>query len=151
MRGASPALLAAAALAAAWGGPGCARSDPAPLPAGATSAVAARSSPRNADECRACRGDWGVHGLSGVPSCNCHTTDGGKRCTDGADCQGMCVIAPGDPEREVVDPGPPSRGFFVGHCSDLMTVWGCNRLITRGTRAAGPAPLAEEPMMMCVD
>jgi hypothetical protein len=61
------------------------------------------------------------------------------------------VIARGDPEREVVEAGPPPRGFFVGHCSELVTVWGCNRLITRGTRAAGPVPLTDEPMMMCVD
>ena len=113
--------------------------------------AAAPPAPRTPEDCRACRGDWGVHGLAGVASCNCRTTDGGKRCTDGADCQGMCIASQDQPERDVTEAGPPPRGFFVGRCSELMTVFGCNRLIPRGARAHGPVPLSEEPMMMCVD
>ena len=103
------------------------------------------------DTCRACRGDWAVHGLAPEPSCDCRTVDAGKRCTDGADCQGMCVASPEDPEGEVVKDGPNPRGYFVGKCSAFKTVWGCNRIIQRGTRARGPQPLVEPPTMMCVD
>ena len=137
---------AAAALLACASAIGCSRSAPAPMPASA----AAPPAPRTPEDCRACRGDWGVHGLAGVASCNCRTTDGGKRCKDGADCQGMCIAAE-EPEREEVDPGPPARGFFVGRCSELTTVYGCNRIIDRGTRTKGPVPLAEPPQMLCVD
>jgi hypothetical protein len=120
---------------------GCARTPP----------PAAARPPLTEAQCRTCAGDWGVHGLAQAPSCNCHTADGGKRCTDGADCQGACVAAPEDPEREVVEPGPPPRGFFVGRCSTVMTVYGCNRIIGRGAHARGPASLDEPPSMLCVD
>jgi hypothetical protein len=140
------ALIVLLAAAAAWA---CARS--ATTPVAAASTAAPKSPPATAKECRACRGDWGVHGLAGVPSCNCRTTDPGKRCTDGNECQGMCVAAPDEPEREVVEAGPPARGFFVGRCSELVTVYGCNRLIERGARARGPVPLVEPPTMLCVD
>jgi hypothetical protein len=139
------ALIMLLAASAAWA---CAR--PAPAPA-AAAAAAPKLPPATAEACRACRGEWGVHGLAGVPSCNCRTTDAGKRCTDGNECQGMCVAAPEDPEREVVEAGPPARGFFVGRCSELKTVYGCNHLIERGARARGPVPLADPPVMMCVD
>lgn len=106
--------------------------------------------PRTANGCRACNGVWGVHGIAPEESCNCRTTDGGKRCRDGADCQGMCIAAE-EPEREVVDSGPPARGYFLGRCSELVTVFGCNRIINRGAAAQGPVPLSEMPSSMCVD
>ena len=48
-------------------------------------------------------------------------------------------------------PGPPARGFFVGRCSELVTVFGCNRVIERGASAHGPVLLAEPPQTLCVD
>src|SRR5207342_1925941 len=104
--------------------------------------------PPTPEACRACRGDWGVHGLADKETCNCRTTDGGKRCRDGGECQGMCIAAE-TPEREVTALGPPPRGFFAGRCSELVTVFGCNRIIDRGALARGPVPLAEPPMMIC--
>ena len=106
--------------------------------------------PQTAEGCRACNGVWGMRGLAQVESCVCRTTDGGKRCRDGAECQGMCLAAE-EPEREIVEAGPPPRGFFIGRCSDLVTVFGCNRIIDRGTAKNGPVPLGEPPMSMCVD
>src|SRR4051812_46994621 len=80
------------------------RSHPAPPPATARSPAAPPSSsspvPRTAEECKACRGEWGRHGLAEAESCNCHTNDGGKRCRDGTECQGMCIAANEEPERE---------------------------------------------------
>jgi hypothetical protein len=117
--------------------------------------------PRNAEECKACNGIWGVNGISQVAhaadgamslveSCNCRTHDGGKRCRDGADCEGMCVAADA-PEREIVDKGPPARGFFVGRCSDMVAQFGCILLIGRGVTARGPQPLDVPPARVCVD
>jgi hypothetical protein len=121
-------------------GVGC-RVPPAPPPA---------TPPVTPEACRACRGLWAVHGLDVKESCNCRTTDGGKKCRDGADCQGMCIVAAGKPDVEVVQAGPPARGFFVGRCSDFVTVFGCHPVIERGASSRGPVPLGEPPTM-CVD
>jgi hypothetical protein len=107
-------------------------------------------SAKTPEECSACGGAWGKHGLSQTDSCNCKTNDGGKRCRDGNDCQGMCIGAD-EPEREVVEAGPPARGFFVGRCSPTVTVYGCNRIIDRGAVARGPVPMSEPPSSICVD
>lgn len=102
------------------------------------------------EECRACRGDWGRHGLSEQEGCNCRTNDAGKRCSDGADCEGVCLVAEKRPEFEPVK-GVPGRGYFVGRCSEFVTAWSCNRIIDRGARARGPVALGEAPLMMCRD
>lgn len=101
--------------------------------------------------CRACGGDWSVHGIAETESCDCGTCDGGKRCTDGADCQGMCIANADNPEYEVVDSGPPVLGFLVGRCSDLVTVYGCNARVDRGARLLGPISVTEIPALLCVD
>ena len=120
------------------------------VPATAVMTPAPSSPPATKEACRKCRGVWAVHGPDEEESCNCRTTDAGKRCRDGDDCQGMCLAAE-RPETEVVVAGPPARGFFVGRCSELMFVLGCNRLIERGSSAQGPVPLAEPPPIICQD
>lgn len=110
-----------------------------------------RVPPQSAEECRACRGDWAKHGIAETESCNCRTNDGGKRCTDGADCQGVCIAAADNPELEAVDGGAPRRGFFAGKCSEFVTVFGCNRIIDRGARSHGPASVDDAPQLICVD
>jgi hypothetical protein len=130
-----------ALLGSCWGSAGCRIAPPAAAPAVA----------RTAKECKACRGEWGVHGLAEEASCNCRTTDGGKRCRDGAECQGQCIAA-ATPERQVTAAGPPARGYFVGRCSELVTVFGCHRFIERGTLARGPVPLDDSLLYeICVD
>jgi hypothetical protein len=129
----------------------CRHESPPPAAAKSAAAAAPVSPPETAEACKACRGDWGVHGLADKPSCNCRTTDAGKKCRDGSECQGMCITGNDQPEHEQVEAGPPARGFFIGRCSELVTVHGCNRIIDRGARARGPVPLAEPPQMICVD
>jgi hypothetical protein len=90
-----------------------------------------------------------VHGLSPTPSCNCRTSDGGKRCRDGLECEGLCTAAD-EPERHVTDPGPPARGYFVGRCSTHAAVFGCYRPIDDGA-GARPVDLTEPPQMICAD
>ena len=63
----------------------------------------------------------------------------------------MCIARADNPETEVLQAGPPARGFFVGRCSELVTVFGCNRIIERGASAHGPVLLAEPPQKLCVD
>jgi hypothetical protein len=103
-------------------------------------------SPRTQAECKACNGEWGPHGLLQVASCLCRTTDAGKRCHRRADCQGMCVAGK-DMDREVVEAGPPARGYFVGRCAEFQPLFGCMRVLDQ----AEVGPLDEPPPMLCID
>jgi hypothetical protein len=133
---------ASASVAPAGGG------TPATAAAAVTTASAER--PTTEEGCKACNGIWGVHGIAATPSCNCRTTDGGRRCRDGAECQGLCLAAD-EPEREVVEAGPPPRGHFVGRCSNTIAVFGCSRIIDRGAMARGAVPLSDPPAQLCAD
>jgi hypothetical protein len=108
--------------------------------------------PATREACEARHGIWGPFGLSPDPGCNLPTHDGGRRCTDGADCEGDC-LADGDGaiETQVVSPGSPPLGFFVGRCSQYTVNFGCHRRLWRGLRDAGPSPLGTPPPMMCID
>jgi hypothetical protein len=121
-----------------------------PVSTSATATPQSLAPPASREACRSCRGIWAIHGLDEQESCNCRTTDAGKRCRDGAECQGVCVAAE-RPETQAVLAGPPARGFFLGRCSELMVVLGCNRIIERGATASGPVPLAEPPPITCQD
>ena len=112
--------------------------------------VTPKTAPQTAEECRACNGIWGRNGLSETPSCNCRTHDGGKRCRDGDDCEGMCLLLD-DPEREIVEAGPPARGYFMGRCSDVTTPFGCVRVLDRGIRSKGAQRLDSPPAVLCID
>jgi hypothetical protein len=124
--------------------PACHRKEARPPAAGLTA-----KPPATAAECHACNGEWGVHGLVQVESCLCRTGDVGKRCRDGLDCQGECILQPGDVE--VVEQGPPRRGFFVGRCSEFDHFFGCHKLLMDGTVAQGPGPIDEAPSDVCID
>jgi hypothetical protein len=123
---------------------GCRHQDAARPPVTAT-----RQAPQTEAECRACNGEWGVHGLRQVTSCLCRTRDAGKVCKDGGDCEGECLVDDG--KTEITDPGPPPRGYFLGRCSDFDHVFGCHKLLLDGTKGAGPTPLDQPPTEMCVD
>jgi hypothetical protein len=62
----------------------------------------------------------------------------------------MCVAAD-PPEREVVEAGPPTRGFFVGRCSEFAAEFGCVILVERGATKRGPKPLDKPPPRVCVE
>jgi hypothetical protein len=105
--------------------------------------------PQDERECRACKGQWGIHGLAETPSCLCHTHDGGKSCKDGLECEGECEVVDG--KTQVTDPGPPPRGYFLGRCTDYDHVFGCSKLLMDGTAAKGPVNLEEALAEICVD
>ena len=125
--------------------PGCCHRT-APRSAPPAAASASRPPPRTQAECKACNGEWGPHGLLQVTSCLCRTIDAGKRCHRRVDCQGMCVAGE-DVEREVVEAGPPVRGYFVGRCAEFQPLFGCMRVLEQ----TGPGPLGEPPAMLCID
>ncbi|RMF37603.1 MAG: hypothetical protein D6754_09070 [Alphaproteobacteria bacterium] len=47
--------------------------------------------PQDADRCASQNGRWGLHGLSGEPSCVLPAPDAGRACTRPADCLGGCL------------------------------------------------------------
>ena len=145
----SPPPVASAKPASHATAESAAPASPPPPSATAPSASRTKPPPQAEKDCKACNGDWGIHGLGQTPSCNCRTKDGGKRCRDGTECQGLCIGAD-NPERQVVDKGPPARGFFVGRCSKFETVFGCYRPIDDGA-SARPVDLTEPPQMICFD
>jgi hypothetical protein len=123
---------------------GCHRKEARPAAAGLTARP-----PATAAECKTCNGEWAVHGLVQVESCLCRTKDVGKRCRDGLECEGECILQPG--AEDVTEPGPPRKGFFVGRCSEFDHFFGCHKLLMDGTAAQGPTLLDETPSDVCID
>jgi hypothetical protein len=79
--------------------------------------------------------------------CLCRTHDAGRDCRARTDCEGECVL---DPVRgEVVEPGPPERGYFVGRCAEFVKTFGCQRLLAE--KPSAPVVLSEPPPQICID
>jgi hypothetical protein len=119
------------------------------LSQGTTAQAAPRPRPSTKEGCDACQGVWARHGLAEAESCVCKTRDGGKVCRDGADCEGSCLAD--EDGFEVVEAGPPAKGFWKGKCAELETTFGCNRTIAHGARAKGPQLAEDAAATMCVD
>ena len=144
--------VVALALAAGLAGATCARKPAHNTEAGQVAAVPNTPDPPSAtptteEGCRACNGVFGPHGIEPTPRCVCRTKDAGKKCHAKAECEGDCIGDLGD--REVTEPGPPPRGFWVGRCSEMRTTFGCHVLLE--SKPATPVPLDEKPQQMCVD
>ena len=117
-----------------------------PQPTAVASVPATKSTTPEA--CKACNGEWGTHGLAQKEGCLCRTKDAGKVCKSKIDCESQCV-AKDEPDTEIVEPGSPAKGFFLGKCHEFVPYFGCARLLN--DRAATPVSLAELPSKMCVD
>ena len=130
---------------------GCRTTKPQPVSMEpAQRSAVSRAKPASPAECRACNGVWGRHGLAQTESCNCRTRDAGKVCRHGSECESACV-AKEIPDQEVVEPGPPARGFFLGQCAEFVTPFGCARFIDKTGDPKALVPLDEPPMKICVD
>jgi hypothetical protein len=81
--------------------------------------------------CLAKSGSYQIGGLLGRFYCTIPFSDGGKPCTDKADCQGRCLAVPGQRMGE--------KG--VGKCAPNDSVFGCNAPVDKGI--VGP--------VLCVD
>jgi len=128
---------------------GCARKPAQKAEAGQVAAAPAAPStpPATEDGCKTCNGVWGPQGINPEPRCVCRTKDAGKKCRGKDDCEGECVGDLGD--REVTEPGPPPRGFWIGRCAEMRTTFGCHVFLPG--KATTPVRLDEAPGQMCVD
>jgi hypothetical protein len=73
-------------------------------------------------ECEAEEGWFGQQGLWPVPYCNPKASDGGEDCTDGSQCEGMCLS----------DEEPGTTGV-VGTCTNYVHVFGCVNMVINGS------------------
>jgi hypothetical protein len=127
----------------------CKNKAPAAAPAPAAKAQTVRERPQSKADCDAKGGVWGKRGLDNTEGCLWRMKDGGRACRDGADCEGECIA---DRKTfEVVEKGPPPRGYFKGHCSEYDVTFGCYRPIAKGARAKGPLTEDEAAEEICVD
>lgn len=77
----------------------------------------------DAGQCRALGGTW----LERVRLCVFAYSDGGKACTDDADCEGKC-LAPD------IHAPPPASGPETGACAIDSNLLGCRAEILNGVR-----------------
>ena len=124
---------------------GCARKPAQKAEAGQVAAPLA--TPTTEEGCRACNGKWGIHGIEQTPTCLCRTHDVGRRCRGKDECEGDCLGDAG--EREVTQPGPPARGFWVGRCSEFHVTFGCHVFLA--PRAGEPVRLDVPAEQLCAD
>lgn len=106
--------------------------------------------PETKEQCDACGGIWAVHGLLPSESCICATKDAGKRCVDGRECVGQCLVKE-DAEFQVTEHAEPPRGFYVGTCSPYDVTFGCNLVIPSGIDESLPLPAKEAALKLCID
>src|SRR5256885_14189612 len=101
-----------------------------PLPSGKT------ERPTSKEGCDACGGLWDIHGIGDSETCICPTKDAGENCTDGQQCEGACVVT--DDALQVTEQGDAPKGYYVGHCADYDTTFGCYRVVPNGVLERGP-------------
>lgn len=108
--------------------------------------------------CRACKGDWGVHGISGTEGCNCRTRDAGNECRDGTDCEGECLFDHAEEVRagsEHCSHGACSVTLravrLVGRCATYRATFGCHSYVPNGESKRAPRIGAVRAPYVCVD
>ncbi len=108
--------------------------------------------------CRACSGQWGVHGLSGVESCNCQTRDAGQECRDGNECEGQCLYERSEEIRKASQ--SCSGGTcnvtlravrLVGRCAPYRVTFGCHSYVPDGESERAPRIGAVHVPYVCAD
>jgi len=109
--------------------------------------------------CEACNGRWDTRGLLRTEGCNCSTTDAGKECRDGDDCESACMFD----RFEVVRPGSRTcdadgscvvqreLGRPVGRCSGSAMNFGCRARIQPGASTDPPVTLPWRAPVLCVE
>lgn len=75
-------------------------------------------------------GGFESRGPFGYPICQLRYSDGGKTCSDKADCAGRCLVnldggSPGDP---IPEPGQAARG----QCEAQRSTFGCYAVVVGG-------------------
>ncbi|MEX1368132.1 MAG: hypothetical protein AB1Z98_33695 [Nannocystaceae bacterium] len=111
------------------------------------------------EQCLADGGSWAARGMLGIESCSRPTTDAGKRCLSGSDCEGACIEdqaeAIGDDVLAGVEvprcsPGREPR-LLVGKCDDRTLRFGCHPRLRAVTVACLWPRVSRRALSVCVD
>jgi hypothetical protein len=129
---------------------GCRSTQPQPAATQPAAQASNATKPTTPEACKSCNGIWGKHGLAQVEGCLCRTKDAGKVCKTQKDCESQCV-AKEEPDTEIVEKGPPAKGFFLGRCHEFVSYFGCDRLLRNNDFTGSPVLLGELPPKICVD
>lgn len=92
------------------------------------------------EACVKCEGTWGRYGVNKYEGCNCKTTDAGKTCYDGDECQGYCLFRRYD-----------SEAREEGECSETQRVQGCVGIIYKGASKMPPRKPPPRKQPTCMD
>jgi len=90
--------------------------------------------------CEKCNGVWGRYGVNRNQGCNCKTTDAGKVCNDGDDCQGLCLFRRYDNEARE-----------EGVCSEQQRMTGCIPIVMKGQSQLKPRIPPPKKLPTCLD
>lgn len=90
--------------------------------------------------CDKCNGVWGRYGVNHYQGCNCKTTDAGKVCRDGDECQGLCLFRRYDEEARE-----------EGVCSDQQRMTGCIAVVMKGQSQLKPRIPPPKKLPTCLD
>ncbi|OGY93964.1 MAG: hypothetical protein A2406_03620 [Candidatus Komeilibacteria bacterium RIFOXYC1_FULL_37_11] len=86
--------------------------------------------PENKEDCLAQGGEWKKFGPGDQEECNLFTTDAGKECSDGKECQGFCFVESAEIISQADLSSPVST---MGICSDSTVVTGkCTAFVIGG-------------------
>lgn len=117
-------------------------------PPGATGEQSVRGSIKIANKglsaakeaCEKCSGVWGRYGVNRYQGCNCKTTDAGKVCNDGDDCQGLCLFRRYD-----------DQAREEGVCSEQQRMTGCVPVVMKGQSQLKPRIPPPKKLPTCLD
>lgn len=90
--------------------------------------------------CEQCSGVWGRYGVNRIQGCNCKTTDAGKVCNDGDDCQGLCLFRRYD-----------DQAREEGVCSEQQRMTGCISIVMKGQSQLKPRIPPPKKLPTCLD
>ena len=92
------------------------------------------------EACEKCSGVWGRYGVNHNQGCNCKTTDAGKECHDGDECQGLCLFRRYDNEARE-----------EGVCSETQRMSGCHAVVMKGQSQLKPRIPPPKKLPTCLD
>ncbi|MBN2801969.1 MAG: hypothetical protein JXR91_02625 [Deltaproteobacteria bacterium] len=109
---------------------------------------------------KTCNGKWDRFGIMQHEFCMCRTTDAGKECRDGRECESACLWKEWIANKEEIQCNPkpgylcPRRlpkGTHVGQCAEFFGLFGCTVRIPDGASDNGPVSRYEGVSHICVD
>lgn len=104
-----------------------------PMPVKACGARLER--PRTSEDCATAGGRWGRVGLFPKLICRVPTRDAGRACGDESECEGSCLAALTQEQRDLVV-RMRQKLATMGQCTPMAPVFGCQAIVRQGSVSA---------------